>query len=396
MQKMVTIFGVVVILWGTPLDYLNTLRQKSGLIALRSNALLQKSAYNHARYLDRYNEGGHREKRNKPYTTGQEIAQRARYVGYRGGVLENVSISRDAKRSIDDLFSAIYHRFSFLNLHIDEIGMASIHKYRKEKLSTFVYNMGNSKLTKVCSRKPYEGYGTIYSGICSEPSFKLKEGDYLKAHHFNAKRNPAIVLYPYRDAKDVPIVFYEESPDPLPSCRVSGYPVSVEFNPTLYKKVSLLSFQLYDNRDESVELARLLTKATDPNNRLNTHQFAFMPLRVFDFDKTYRVKVLYAVDGDVKKLEWSFHTQKPQYTLLEVKRSKQLLTIKSGKGYWIYFKPKDCNDIYRSINSSFPQNVTIEHHFVNSNTLYFRVKGRKGDRVKCRMSSRKEFVLEIE
>lgn len=80
------IFLLGIVAQATPLVYLNELRQKSGLIALKSSALLDKSAYNHARYLDRYDKGGHQERHSKPFATGRDINDRAKYVGYKASV----------------------------------------------------------------------------------------------------------------------------------------------------------------------------------------------------------------------------------------------------------------------------------------------------------------------
>ena len=35
--------------------------------------------------------------------------------------------------------------------------------------------------------------------------------------------------------KNTPTVFYEEHPDPLPGIGVSGYPISISFNPYYFK-----------------------------------------------------------------------------------------------------------------------------------------------------------------
>lgn len=382
-------------LHGDTLSYLNELRQKSGLIALKSNALLNKSAHNHARYLDRYNEGGHYEQNSAVFSTGRGINDRARYVGYKGGIIENVSVSPTAKDSIDDLFGAIYHRFSFLNFHIDEVGMASYYKHRTNKLHSYVYNIGNSKIAELCSGKPYQGYGKIYSSVCSEASFKINESDFLNTHYYHAKNNPPFVLFPYDGMDDVPPAFYEEEPDPLPYCKVSGYPVSIEFNPAFYKNVTLISFRLLDEHHNEIKAKRTLTQKSDPNRKLNAYQFAFMPHKRLSFDSKYHAKVRYQADGKEQIKEWSFRTQKPKHTLLELTKSNQRLIIESGKEYWIYLKPKNCKDVYNQINSSFPENMTIKHHFINSNILYFKVIGRSGDLIKCRLNRGKKFQLEI-
>jgi len=388
--------ALVLTLQSSPLEYLNTLREGSGLIPLQNNTLLEKSATNHARYLDRYNEGGHQERTSKPFATGREINDRARYVGYKGGIIENVSTSLDDKSSIDDLFSAIYHRFAFLNLHIDEIGLASYYKRRNHPLKSYVYNMGNSKVRQLCEGKPYKGYGKIYSGVCSESGFTIKESDFLAAHYYFTKQNPEIVLFPYDGATEIPTTFFEESPDPLPHCKVSGYPVSIEFNPNAFDtNLSLLSFELFDDRYEVVEAKSILTQASDPNHRLSAYQFAFMPQEPLHFDTQYHAKVTYRVEDQEMVQTWSFRTDKSPYALLELNYNKQELLISNSEEFWLYIKPQDCNDVYRHIHSSYPKGLQIKHHFVNSNMLYFKITGKRGDKIKCRLDRGKEFTLII-
>ncbi|MEA2029835.1 MAG: CAP domain-containing protein [Campylobacterota bacterium] len=383
------------LLYGDTLNYLNELRIKSGLIALSNSEVLKQGAYNHARYLDKYDEVGHDENPSKLYSTGRTMNDRATYVGYKGSVLENISISADAKSSIDDLFGAIYHRFGFLNLHIDEIGLAEYYKDRKGGLGSYVYKMGNSKMQKLCSGKSYQGYGKIYTGACSEPSFKINGNSFREAHYFNARKNPSIVLFPYRDARDIPTTFYEEIPDPLPHCSVSGYPVSIEFNANDFKSVELVSFELFDKHYENVEAKRILTQESDPNHKLTALQFAFMPLEPLDFDSTYHAKVRYILNNEEQSQEWSFRTYKPKHTLLKLNKSKQRFNISSAEEYLIYIKPKDCNDKHSTINSTYPQGMEIEHRFINSNMLYFKIEGKVGESVKCRLDGGRKFTLRI-
>jgi len=386
---------MTVILPSSDLSYLNDLRQKAGLNPLVVNELLNQSASNHARYLDKHGLVGHDEKASYLLFTGEWANDRASRVGYKGSVLENISTSSNAKESIDNLFSAIYHRFAFLNLHIDEIGLLGFNRYRSNKLPTFVYNMGNSYVNKLCAGNSYQGYGTIYRSVCSNKEFKIHDLEYLPAHNFNAKINPSIVVWPYAGAKDIPTAFYEEIPDPLPHCRVSGYPISIEFNPLHVNEVSLLSFKLYDAQNNAITAKRVLSKNSDPHHQFSAYQFAFMPLKRLEFETQYRAKVLYFVDGKEHSKEWSFETYKPKYPILEQIDNKQKFEIISGQEYLVYLKPKNCKDIYRSINSRYIESMKVKHHFVDNNTIYFKVVGKKGQSVKCRVERGRSFELRI-
>ena len=68
--------------------------------------------------------------------------------------MENLSVNTVGQaKSIDNLFSAIYHRFVFLNLDKDEIGfgVASTEKKRKIK-KAYVYDMGSLRVSKLCQQ----------------------------------------------------------------------------------------------------------------------------------------------------------------------------------------------------------------------------------------------------
>ena len=41
------------------------------------------------------------------------------------------------------------------------------------------------------------------------------------------RKNDAIILYPYAEQTDIWPAFYNESQDPLPKYKVSGFPISV-------------------------------------------------------------------------------------------------------------------------------------------------------------------------
>jgi len=107
------------------IDYLNELREAVGLARFNHSAMLEESAENHALYLIDNNETSHYEISGKIGFTGVSISERVQAVGYKASyVSENLSGgSRDYKHSVDGLFSAIYHRFGFLNFKIDEIGI---------------------------------------------------------------------------------------------------------------------------------------------------------------------------------------------------------------------------------------------------------------------------------
>ena len=107
--------------------YLNSIRKAMHMQTLIQNDKLGAAAQAHADYLVSNGELSHNEIKGHKNFTGIRPADRAFRAGYDASrVSENLSTkNHSAHSSVDGLFSAIYHRFGFLNPGIDEIGVCS-------------------------------------------------------------------------------------------------------------------------------------------------------------------------------------------------------------------------------------------------------------------------------
>jgi len=212
------------------LNYLNQLRQSAGMTTYSAQDNLNQSAYNHAHYLVINNKIGHGEDSGDTGFTGEAPSDRVIYAGYNNRrVGENLSSGNDTVYdSIDSLFSAIYHRFGFLSFNYNEIGMGADSSSSYSNQSAYNYNMGNSYISGLCSGSSFEGSGSYTYGVCADESFKIETSRYNDSKNETLNQNPSYVLWPYNNQQDAGVVFFNESPDPLPSCDVSGYPVSVQ------------------------------------------------------------------------------------------------------------------------------------------------------------------------
>ena len=142
---------------------------------LASNSALSTAALNHSRYMNETKEVGHNETHtNATYYSGNSPSNRVNNAGYSNiFVGENVSYGQsNFMESINGLMSAIYHRFGFLHLNINEIGAGKDSNY-------YTYEMGRN------------------GGVTS----------------------PNMVIWPPENAKNIAPVFFDESPDPLPEYR---------------------------------------------------------------------------------------------------------------------------------------------------------------------------------
>jgi len=348
------------------LAYINSLRLDAGLIKLKANKHLAHSAYSHAKYLIYNQQSGHYEKHTYKYFTGKTPALRVLKAGYGSAfVMENLTINtKNQKVSIDNLFSAIYHRFVFLSLDKDEIGLG---EYKGQGIykQAFVYDLGLSSISLLCKKKFPMRNGLMYiKGLCKNPNKMILQAKYKAKIRKIQDKNPNIVLYPYPKQKDISPAFYNESPDPLPSYKVSGFPISVQFNPKKYKKVKLIYFKLYNEAKESKK-CKILTSKNDPNHKFLPLEFALMPLERLEYDEEYTVKIKFRGSNKIIKKSWSFHTKSFDIPLHTITKKKSYFTIKKGSSHIFYIKPKNRKDIIQRYKTRGNIKVSI----IDANTL---------------------------
>ncbi len=363
------------------LIYLNQQRTAAGLIQYSANTLLDQSAGNHVAYLVNNNLFGHYENQaDYPIGfTGVTPTDRGGYVGYKSSVAENLSAGDSTvEESIDSLLSAIYHRFGFLSLSTNEIGIGAERSGSYYYKSAYGYNMGTTQINDLCSGTSYTGGGGYSYGICTDSNFKIETNQYLAARDTNLQANPAIVLWPYGNQPDSIPVFYEESPDPLPACSVSGYPVSVQFNEVKTGIIVMSSFKLYDRNNSEIVNTAILSEATDPNSKFSSREFALFPLQRLAWGENYSVDFKYTEDGSPKNLAWKYKTKELQYPYYKVVNGSNLNVV-SDIIYGFYFPPASCNETLTSYSISYDSGLSINQSgFVDSNTLYFQISGTDG------------------
>jgi len=382
MKKIVMFLGVALFA-NDGLDYLNSLREKVGLNALVENSYLEKSALNHSIYMKYNNIFSHYESQNYRSFTGVTQSDRAIYTGYLSkNVLENISYGDlSYKSSIDNLFSAIYHRFGFLNETINEIGIAKDGKY-------FTYDMGNGYLNSLCSNPPSFSYGSYYSDSCANDA-KIGVKVYNKTINKVSLNNPKIVVWPPKNYQNSDVVFYEEMPDPLPNMEVSGYPISVKFNQYKMKNPpQMLEFSLF-NGNAKIE-SKILTYQTDPNHKFNKYEFALFPINRLNYNENYRAVFRYIENNEEKEIKWNFHTKKLNYPLIKYSR---IINLSNNKSYAFYVEPRNGKNILLTNCSYNVKKLKVVNFDKNVNLI--TLQGRVGEYAKCSLSNGKivKFVI---
>lgn len=350
------------------LEYLNFFRKNSGLVEFSKNEILSQAAYNHALYSSSHKKTTHDEIK-EAYFTGKTPAIRAINAGYNSSfVSENIAYENSLKASVDVLFTAIYHRFGFLSFNMDEVGFAT---YKNDNFSAYVFVLGNKELDRLCAEKTSFKNGRFYTNICKDKSLKIKESDYKKAINL---KNDDIIVFPYKNAKDVLVAFSGERPDPMPSCKITANPISVQFKPNS-KKIKLVSFKLFKQNHE-ITNTKIITKSNDINKHFSEFEFALFPLEVYDFNTTYTAVFEYKEDEKEKQIKWSFTTTSPEFPYF-VANSNENLALKPDVYYNIFLRPQDCNDMLGKLSVITENSLKLDYSFVGKNMIKVKLNGYK-------------------
>ena len=355
--------------------YLNEYRRGSGLSGLRQNQILSQAAKNHADYSAQNEYMGHDETAGRAKFSGADPVSRAIAAGYKSRhILENIAYKNDFKEAVDGLFSAIYHRFAFLNLSVDEVGYALA---SKDKFNAFVFEMGNSRLNAFCARGASDtGAGRFYTNVCADKNLKIKDA---KFDNFTGSSKP-FVKFP--DATAVTPYFSGEIPDPFPECKITANPVSIEFNANV-GEIKFKDFEIFKD-GRKLQNLHVITSKNDVNSKFSKGQFAAFSREVFDFGAQYEAVFSYeqanaqSTGAQVKQIKWSFKTKTPQNPYFDA-RDGDVLGVEADKTYEIFFRPKDCNDLMTRYSYKASGFMTPTVAQSGTNTLSVKLKGMAGD-----------------
>lgn len=324
--------------------YLNLLRNFTGLIKFSKNLDLEAVAQNHARYQVSNNLYTHYERSSNLNFSGKTPLLRVLATDYpHTDIAENIYAGDvTPKHSINILFSNIYHRLAFLDFGFDEIGLGMHASQSYDFQKVYTYEMGREN-----------------------------------SRSFNNIQNPKIVLWPYENQQNTMPVFYEESPDPLQKCSVSGYPISIQFNPSKNGVIKMKSFKLYDDAFKEITNTVLLDAKTDPNGLLSTKEFVLMPLSRLEWGNTYHVSAIYSEnEGDNQIKEWDFTTKMLPSPYFVIEASDENFNLKSGETYHFYLPPKDCNDKFDTYTYRYTSSLKIDENIVDNNTIRVKAIGK--------------------
>jgi len=364
-------------------NYLNKLRKQAGLRALIHAPIFSVAAQKHADYLAKNFGRGHFEQQGFPLFSGNRPADRVVAAGSHSRyVMENVSVHSEqvpVSTSVDGLMSAIYHRFAFLSLDHNRIGIG---QSLSGRMHSYVYNLGNSNINLLCQRKSYTLPGRYYLQVCADKDFKASAIKFDQLIAQNVIRQAAIILWPPAGSNTVPPAFYKEEPDPLPKYDVSGYPISIQFNRSLFVNdiPEIKRFELFRQSDnKKLSIIKTLNKKTDQHKFFTLYQHAIFPLHRLGWDTEYRVEVDYIGNGTKQNIKWKFRTADPGLPIKTVTQNSQQFKVKSAQPFILSVTPESQRDGESRYRSSYSSQLSLEIDMLDPHTLRVNLFGESGD-----------------
>ncbi|MDG4867505.1 CAP domain-containing protein [Guyparkeria sp. 1SP6A2] len=324
-------------------DQLNAWRQQAGLGALTMSPALVSAASAHGRYLATHGVNSHRQTPGRAGFTGRQAGDRALAAGYPNRYVAEVlstymneSRVSGSGRTLDDLLAGPYHRFLLLDWTRDELGVGC---HQREQMA-WVYLLGHREAPVA------------------------------------APEQPPLVVWPPDGAEDIPPVFFAEQPDPLPGHAVSGYPISVQFNPARFPEapeaVRLQLFEAETGRRLPMIVQR--QKSNDPHGLLNDHQFVLFPRERLEWGQTYRAELRYGKDG--QHHAWRFRVRERQDPVHRITEVDQIVRPEPGRPFLLQIPPVEGGDAGMSYRLATYPSLKLEAEFVDPQVLRVTARGQ--------------------
>ena len=251
------------------LDTLNGYRKKAGLASVAIDDRISQGAASHDYWWlfnlslpEATGLGIHREVPGTPGFTGVQMVDRARHFGYPGGTMtEDITHAGEPAAAISQWVDSVYHRFPIMVPQLTLVGFAD------------AFGAG----------LPIETLDMGYSG---DPGSRRQT-----------------VAYPADGQDDIPIDFVDnELPDPIPAGepKVSGYPVTLNFN--IYALATVGTAEVRDAAGNKIDSYFL------PPSRGELNVLTLLPKAPLHRGATYKVHVSGAIDGVAFTRDWAFQT----------------------------------------------------------------------------------------
>lgn len=225
----------------------------------------------------------------------------------------------------------------------------------------------------------YPDSGRFYQ-ICQN-GFKIKTEFYEALNTERLLSRPEVVIWPPDGAQDIKPAFFEEDPHPTPDLPMTGYPISIQFNPKKVESVSIKGFSLerQSRSDHArwlpVPEVRSINQLNDIQQKFSAHQFAWFPLQRLEWGANYRYRVDALVNGAFRQFQAQFSTATfdiPLYSLSET--DTEILVLENR--FILYHRPDTADAFpFSDIELQGSRRADIEAKVIDPNTVELRLEG---------------------
>lgn len=249
----------------------NQYRAQMGLPAAQLSTALDLSAQAHADYNASSGILGHNESQGTAGFLGTNFWDRNAYFGYDSGTSENAAPWGDPNSAVEGWMNTMYHRVPFAGYRNIEVGYG-LSLLNNQKMD--VMDFGNKHSTAPAAR--------------------------------------VLTTYPANNLTEVPLLWSEEIPDPLPNVpRPLGFPISLHIaqpsNPVNGTDTVANSGILTDSNNNPVPVI-FIDRKSDPNGFLKDDYF-IVPKQPLAASTTYQAQITgIDVSGNQFTSTWKFTT----------------------------------------------------------------------------------------
>jgi len=262
---------------------------------------------------------------------------------------------------IDSLMTAVYHRMSLLDFDKDELGVGLVINQPTtdgSMWSALTTNSGFKAFNDICA----QGGEVIQAGTyyhCNDNVSRVSaNSNDVWLVTLRAKSLDVVVWPPAGGA--VSPAFYEETPDPLPACSVSGNPVSAQVNPAFNSQIALnkTSFTLTDmSTGLAVPLVQTLDNSVVQPDPLaaswttpSKQWLSAFPTKRLNWGTTYRASIDYTLNGTATTKTWTFSTHTLPKAPVVVTLPNTDITATGQTQFVFYIPPGDCKASTMQVN----------------------------------------------
>ncbi len=242
---------------------------------------------------------------------------------------------------------------------------------------------------------------TYYLKLCNS-DFKVSKtfGNQQDARQYN--KNPEFVVWPPVNAKEVTPVFYDETPDPLPDLDLSGYPLSLQFNPGKVKAVKISAFKFEkknkNGRWTRIKAVRELNHKSDPHQSFSKLQFAWFPLQRLNWASSYRASVSVDIEREnnraKRNISWQFRTKVIDTPLITVKSSQRKIAVPKNQWFTLYLLPsKTVSRPMKNIKLGWRGKAKVTSKVIDMNTVKLKLQNIKCEPVTLKMAQGRTLLL---